>query len=162
MRKKSKTKTTWGRGWWEILAGWLLQWLCSPGRAWGEWSLAERRQLSHRPCCTSWMHQPCLRVLSGRKALHLLHLYVGQPLLFASRGSKILYIGPGGRSLLISPTTTDSEYPLQGQKANPHLLPFPRVLNLLAIPAFPQASSCCWLFSAMCLNLPVHAFIPRS
>lgn len=146
------------------MAGWLLPWLCSPGRsgALGEWSLAEQRQLSHRPCCISWMLQPCLRVLTGRKALQLLHLHMGWPSLFLFRGSKIPCTGPGGRSLRISPTTTDSEYPLHGHKASPHLLPSPRVLTLLAIPAFPQASSCSWLFSAMCLIRPVHTFIPKS
>lgn len=76
MREKKHLGWWW---WWETVAGWLLLWLCSLGRssALGEWSLAEQRPLFHRHCCTSWMHQLCLRVLTGRKALHLLHLCMG-------------------------------------------------------------------------------------
>lgn len=50
--------------------------------------------------------------------------------------------------------------PTAWAQSNP--LPSARVLTLLAILAFPQASFCSWLFSAMCLIRPVHAFIPKS
>lgn len=107
------------------------------------------------------LDQPCPRVLSRRKAAYHLHLHRDWMSLFLFRGSKILCTGPGGRSLQISPTTTDSECSVCGQKASLYLLLSPGALVLLAVPVFPQASSCCWLFSGMCLNLPVHVFIPK-
>lgn len=114
------------------------------------------------PSALLGLHQPSLRVLGERTSVYHLHLHGDWPSLFLFRGSKILCTGPGGRSLRTSPTTTDSECSVHRQRASPHLLPSPRALTLLAIPIFPRASSCCWLFSAMCLRLPLHAFIPKS
>lgn len=106
-------------------------------RSWAGW-----RQLSHSPSCTSWTAPPMLRLLSERKVVHCLHLYRDWPLLFLLRDSKTLCIGPGGRSLQILPTTTNSECSVHGQKVRPHLLPSFRALTLLAICIFPQLSFC--------------------